>query len=239
MFRSKAYECLSNLHFINSIVLGKGTLTVTKVKQPPRRYATAFRLGQHIYYNADRLFCDACTLYQARAFPSAYALAILGYEEIGKLQMFDHVVSEAVLNDGTYRLDATRMEHLFSRTMFYSHRNKQDWGAYVGKIKGRTPRVEHLIESGALDRHKQDAIYVGFSSGRALLPERFGASQAYRQIKYLLGAIERIADLPFCAVFEESTPFTRRYAKNTLNVLRRKFTQLKSPRTRRHAYRTR
>jgi AbiV family abortive infection protein len=203
-----------------------------KTKQLPRRYATAFRLGQHIYYNAARLFCDACTLYRANAFPSAYALAILGYEEIGKLQMFDHVVSEAVLNEGTYRLDEEWMEHLFSRTMFYSHRNKQDWGAYLGKIKGRKPRVEHLIDSGALDRHKQGAIYVGFTSGRTLLPERFGASHAYRQLKYLFGAIERVADLPFCAVFENSTRSTRHYAENTVNDLRREFSELQHPRRR-------
>ena len=137
-----------------------------KTHQLPRRYATAFRLGQLIYYNSARLFSDACTLYRAEAYPSAYALGILGYEELGKLQMFDHVVSEAVLNEGTRRLDAKWMQHLFSRSMFYSHRNKQAWGTHQGAAKGSKPQVERLIDSDALDRHKQDAIYVGFRAGR-------------------------------------------------------------------------
>jgi hypothetical protein len=37
--------------------------------------------------------------------------------------MFDHVVTEAVLNKGTFQLDEDGMAHLFSRTVFYSHRN--------------------------------------------------------------------------------------------------------------------
>jgi len=117
------------------------------------------QLERSVYANAARLFLDACTLYEAEAFPSAYALAILSFEEIGKVQMMDHVCFEAVLNDGSFRLTTERMEHLFSSKMFYSHRNKQAWGTYRGQIKGRTPVVEKLVDKqNTLDRHKQDSI---------------------------------------------------------------------------------
>jgi AbiV family abortive infection protein len=74
----------------------------TKPKKHPVRYDTAMRLERAVYANAARLFLDACTLYQSHAFPSAYSLAILAFEEVGKVQMMDHVCFEAVLNDGSF-----------------------------------------------------------------------------------------------------------------------------------------
>jgi AbiV family abortive infection protein len=76
------------------------------------------RLERAVYVNAARLFLDACALYRNGSFPSAYALAILAFEERGKVQMMDHVCFEAVLNDGSFRLASDRMDHLFSRRMF-------------------------------------------------------------------------------------------------------------------------
>jgi AbiV family abortive infection protein len=198
----------------------------------PVRYDTTMRLERAVYANAARLFLDACTLYEAGAFPSAYALAILSFEEIGKVQMMDHVCFEAVLNDGSFRLTADRMEHLFSSKMFYSHRNKQAWGMYRGSTKGRQPIVEKLIdERNTLDRHKQDSVYVGFTSGRTRLPWRFRATHAHRQLHYVLGAFDNIADLPFYGVFQDSTRQTKREAKRICHELRKAFDALPSPRT--------
>jgi AbiV family abortive infection protein len=91
------------------------------VKQKhPLRYATVMRLVRSIHANAARLFLDACTLYRAASYPTAYALSILAYEELGKMEMVDHVAFEEVLN-GSARMTRERMEHLFSRNMFYSH----------------------------------------------------------------------------------------------------------------------
>jgi AbiV family abortive infection protein len=204
-----------------------------KPKRHPVRYATAMRLERAVYANAARLFLDACTLYQTGAFPSAYSLAILAFEEVGKVQMMDHVCFEAVLNDGSFRLASDRMEHLFSRDMFYSHRNKQAWGIYRDCTNGRLPAVERLIDDhNTLDRHKQDALYVGFSAGRMRLPTRFRATHAHRQLHYVIGAFEQIADLPFYGVFEDSTRTTKREAKRVYLALRKAFDALPSPRTR-------
>jgi AbiV family abortive infection protein len=203
-------------------------MTAKKI-QAPRRYATAFRLGQYIYYNAARLCSDACVLYVAESFPSAYALAILGHEELGKLQMFDHVVSEAVLNEGSFRLDDDWMEQLFSRTMFFSHRNKQAWGTHQGTVNGSTPIVERLVESNRLDFHKQDALYVGFYGGRIQLPNRFGATHAFRQITYLFHGLERVGDLAFIGLFRDSTRASRRLSEQTLAALRHQYSQLERP----------
>lgn len=191
------------------------------------------KLERAVYTNAARLFLDACTLYQAGSYPSAYALAILAFEEVGKVKMMDHICFEAVLNDGSFRLATDRMEQLFSRNMFYSHRTKQGWGIFRGRTKGRLPAVERLIDDrNTLDRHKQDSFYVGFSAGRTQLPTRFRATHAHRQLRYVLGAIEEIADLPFYGVFEDSTRKTKRQAERVCSEIRRAFDALPSPKAR-------
>jgi AbiV family abortive infection protein len=201
-------------------------------RKHPMRYATTLRLERAIHANAARLFLDACALYSERSFPTAYALAILAFEELGKVEMVDHVCFEAVLNDGSFRLKSDRMEHLFSRRMFYSHPNKQAWGINT-PLKGRVPTVERLVDDrNTLERHKQDSLYVGFRDGRIRLPMRFGATHAYRQVRYVLGAFERVGDLPFYGVFEQSTARTRREAKQILDTLREAVDALPSPRSR-------
>jgi AbiV family abortive infection protein len=55
-------------------------------RKHPVRYATTMRLERAVCANAARLFLDACMLYANRSFPSAYALAILAFEEVGKIQ---------------------------------------------------------------------------------------------------------------------------------------------------------
>lgn len=196
----------------------------------PVNYETTMRLERAVYYNAARLFIDACVLYEARAYPSSYALAILAMEEVGKVQMLDHVCFETVLNDSSNRLTKDRMEHLFSRTMFYSHRNKQAWSIFgTYKSKG-APLVERLVsEQGTLDRHKQHALYVDFENGRIKEPLRFRATHAYRQLRYVLAAFEHIEELPFYRVFEEPTPSIKRHVKYVVRTMRNHFGALRRP----------
>jgi len=179
------------------------------------------RLVRSIHANAARLFLDACTLYRERAYPSAYALSILAYEELGKLEMVDHVGFEEMLSHGV-RMTAERMEHLFSRKMFYSHRNKQAWGSNRG-------REEQRIYAGALERDKQNAIYVGFVGGRIRQPTRYIASHAYKQLCYTLRAFEEIADIPFYGVHQQSTHATRRHSQAVVNRLRKALARCPPP----------
>ena len=201
-----------------------------KAKRHPIRYATTIRLEQAVYANAARLFLDACTLYRATSFPSAYALGILALEELGKVEMMDHVCFEAVGNEGSFLLKSDWMDHLFSRRMFYSHINKQAWGSLRRRANGRLRVVEGLIgKQNTLERHKQDSLYVGFRAGRIRLPSRFGAVYAHRQLQYVLAGFEALSDLPFYGVFEDSTRLTKRKAKRVCDRLRKAFDALTSP----------
>jgi AbiV family abortive infection protein len=199
----------------------------TQKREFPKNYPTIMRLEERIYENAARLFEDACALYEARSFPSSYALGILAYEELGKLAMVDHVGFEAHLSDKASRWD--RLEHLFSHKMFYSHTNKQAWGAYKPMKGGKFARVEEHLYSGKLEQNKQDALYVGFRKKRVIVPEKFVASYPYNHLKYTLGLFEEIADLPFVWVFEKSTKRTRNRAEKTISHLRTLFSGLVSP----------
>lgn len=189
------------------------------------------RLTRSIYFNAVQLFHDACTLYRSESFPAAYALSIFAYEELGKMTMVDHVAFEEVLN-GSALMTRERMEHLFSRHMFYSHRNKQAWGTYREVKENRVPQAEQRIYDGKLESDKQNAFYVGFVNGRIQRPTRFGASHAYKQLRYVLGAFEAIADGPFYDVTQESSRATRRYAKSVTNELRNALESCTPPRKR-------
>ena len=111
--------------------------------------------------------------------------------------------------------------------MFYS--NKQAWGTHIGTVNGSTPLIERLVDSNRLDFHKQDALYVGFYGGRIQVPERFRASHAFGQIRYLLRGLERVADLPFIALFEDSTRSSRDFSERTLTALRHAFSELHPP----------
>jgi AbiV family abortive infection protein len=208
-----------------------------KLKQPlkartarhPKYYSTIIRLEERIHENAVRLFEDSCILYKAHSFPSSYALGILAYEELGKLMMVDHVGFEAALSDKASRYE--RLKHLFSPTMFYSHKNKQAWGTYKPMKGKKFARVEEHLYSGKLERNKQDALYVGYSNNRILLPTRFLPSYAYNHLKFTLGCFEVIGELPFVALGEESTKQTRNHVAKILSHLRTMLNSLPRPKT--------
>lgn len=50
------------------------------------------------YRNAACLFRDGCTLYGAGSYASAYALAVLSFEEVGKVHGIDRVCDAICLN---------------------------------------------------------------------------------------------------------------------------------------------
>jgi AbiV family abortive infection protein len=187
------------------------------------------RLEERIHENAVRLFEDACVLYGARSFPSAYSLGILSYEELGKLLLVDHIGFESQLGDKESRYN--NLQRLFSTDHFYSHRNKQAWGAYKPMKGTKFARVEEHMYSGKLERNKQDGFYVGFQRKRIVLPTRFGPSYAYNHLKYTLGLFENIRDLPFVWIWERSNKRTQKRADATLNHLQMLFVGLEVPKS--------
>ncbi len=142
----------------------------------PKRHSTVLRLERQLFHNAHNLLIDACILYRAESFPTAFALAVLAYEELGKLHLVDHVGTEARLSEPASRRE--QLESLFSRRLAYSHIVKQRWALSLTK-----DGYSDLYHDGRLDQLKQAAFYVGFRNGRIRLPERLSSTTAYNQIK--------------------------------------------------------
>jgi AbiV family abortive infection protein len=171
------------------------------------REKTLARLKEEIHINAVRLFCDGCTLYQHESYASANALAILSLEELGKLEMVDHICDDICLNpdhDPQQFLDL-----LFSRRMFFSHTQKQMWASFFNSKRLK------LISEGILDRDKQNSLYVGYSGLRIRSPRRVSSSKAYAQIETSFNKIKEVGDLGFngfhCSSDEESEKRAKQY----------------------------
>ncbi len=169
-----------------------------------------------MFHNACNLLIDACILFKAKSFPTSFALAVLAFEELGKLHLIDHVGAEACLS---LKVDRhKRLQWLFSREGVFNHVIKQRWALdEIGRI------FAEAYQNGSLDRLKQDAFYVGFKRGRIRAPDLIGRKTAYNQIKRGVLVMQRTGDLPFLALFEDSNAVSRRtarrYIKSTTDAL--------------------
>jgi AbiV family abortive infection protein len=186
---------------------------------------TLSRLKEEVYINAIRLFCDACTLYKTHAYPSSYVFAILSFEELGKLEMIDHICDDIIIN-----LDSNPQEfldHLFSREMLFSHVNKQAW-ASISVSKGTTKRT-NKIANRELERNKQNATYVGYINGRIRSPKCITAIKAYAELMITFDKFKDVLDLGFNSFECWSDTQSRAKAKRYLKKIEDLFTKLNKP----------
>ena len=174
---------------------------------------TLSKLKREIYLNAERLFQDACHLFMQGSYPSACALAVLAYEELGKLEMVDHICDDIILNPHVDRRDF--LSHLFSRSMYFSHRTKQEWAS----VFDGTPRRQTEVSQGRLEKLKQDALYVSYAKRRIVIPKRLTKNVAYRELRHAHAKFKRIGDLGFNGFYCDSTPHTKREAREHLKHL--------------------
>lgn len=170
---------------------------------------TLERLKEESYLNSVRLLTDAYVLFGAGSYATAFALAVLSQEELGKLNMVDHICDDIVLNGDR----SLFVRQLLSKHMFCKHVNKQEW-AYDSGLYKSVPR--HL------ERSKQRALYVDYSKGR-VRPPKVGRATSLRQIRRALYLIADVEDLGFNGFYCEGTAATRQRARVIVSRLRRDF----------------
>lgn len=182
---------------------------------------TLAKLKEEIHINAVRLFCDGCTLFKRRSYSSANAFAILSLEELGKLEMVDHICDDISLNPE--HNPQQFLDNLFSRQMFFSHKQKQMWASDLN--------TDHLrrINEGILDRDKQDSLYVGYSNQRIRSPRRVSSNKAYAQLETSFDRIKKVGDLGFNGFHCESNAESQKRAKNYLRIAEQAFLALEKP----------
>lgn len=183
------------------------------------------KLKTDVYINAVRLFVDSCILFQNHSYPSAFALAILSLEELGKLEMVDHICDDISINPDSDPQEF--LDHLFSRTMFLNHKNKQMWASDpMSTFKKK--RIKEISE-GALDRAKQNAFYVGYSKCRIRSPGTITATKAHSEITIVYLKFSDVADLGFNGFDCWSDAQSRAKAKRWLTKIEKTYTSLTKP----------
>lgn len=185
---------------------------------------TLSRLKEEVYINAIRLFCDACKLYKTHSYPSSYAFAILSFEELGKLEMIDHICDDILINSDSDPQEF--LKTLFSREMLFSHINKQFWSSF--QFKGFTKRTKQ-IANRELEKNKQDALYVGYTNRRIRSPKRISAIKAYIELTITFDKFKDISDLGFNGFECWSDAQSRAKAKRYLKKIEDLFTKLNKP----------
>jgi AbiV family abortive infection protein len=192
------------------------------MKHHPKRFSTILRLEQELLHNSYNLLIDSCVLFDKGSYPTAFALAVLAHEELGKLHLIDHVGFEACLSEEPIRSE--QLAWLFSGDVAYSHRVKHEWAF----TEHRKPYSALFIRR--IEKQKQNAFYVGFRNKRIGTPGRVSATQAHDQIKRVVNLIKRTGDLPFLELFERSTAISRRYAAKYKRDAIKALSLLKNPR---------
>jgi hypothetical protein len=154
---------------------------------------TLSKLKSEIYINAVRLFIDACTLHKKRSYASTFALAILSFEELGKLEMVDHICDDIILNPESNPQDF--LKHLFSRQMFFSHKCKQEWAAYEIFNFGKNRYKD--ITKGELEQSKQAALYVGYFNRRIRSPRAITKNKSFNELSIVFNKFKDVEDIGF------------------------------------------
>lgn len=104
--------------------------------------------------------------------------------------MIDHICDDISINPQNEPQEF--LDQLFSRHMFFNHKNKQMWAS--DRIKNK--RLRHIAEGG-LERAKQNALYVGYSKQRIRNPNKITAKRAHDEIYLVYRTFNKIQDLGF------------------------------------------
>jgi AbiV family abortive infection protein len=143
------------------------------------------RLGAEALRNSLRLHHDAVLLYSSKSYPSAFHISVLSLEELAKAAWVGHYYYSSITNEGA----APASEEQSWLGLLYSHTKKQH--AFIAQdIFEYSPRLIALIKSGALERKKQQAVYVGLArmgtsiavGGRLSTPARITSTDARQMI---------------------------------------------------------
>jgi len=161
--------------------------------QPSLLTATIFtdRLAQYkiLLAHVERLWADACELYQRGNFPIATFLSILVIEEVGKLS---NLAQELIQFDAPRPL-ARKQE------VERSHRRKHFLGVVSGALinarldrvlgKDKVRRILHEAESDKLEQTRQSCLYIDIRDGHLETPsERINQARA-RDLTVLSGEL--------------------------------------------------
>jgi AbiV family abortive infection protein len=163
-----------------------------------------------------RIFRDACLLLERGRYPSAYGLAVLAYEELGKSYAIDWVCDAMSLNpDDRDRIyDGFLAPGLLHDHLFKQRRAHADTAMMEDPLRSWRAR---FVDSGGLEAEKQHAFYVELIGTSVKTPSRITRKKALAMLRDVLNAIEVSGDIGFNGFHCESTSQSQRLAAEALS----------------------
>lgn len=201
----------------------------TKLK-PPKLDLSLKRLARAAYFNAVRLYKDACLLFKNNSYASAYFSSLASIEELGKVKMIDHFYADMRLNNEVFGFPKdTFVNALFARSHFYNHRDKQESAMEGTQFGWNTPEefkdIPELFSSA--EKERQRSVYVDFSKGVVTTPEDvITKGRVLKSLKVGLHIFEEMEDMGLAGTYWTDTPKTKRRALAIVGELKKLLSDL-------------
>lgn len=201
--------------------LSRGGSVLNKTERPSAIKQKLRATVSDVVSNAERLLADAELVIDHDRFASAFVLAVLAFEEVGKALLWTWGENEASSNAGprvSFHLrkqSAAAILLLAQSTREIIEQHVAKVGATLGELmdggraddtlevvaramfESNEAKLRRLIEMGAVDKTKQAAAYVDhWFVEHDLLPSEFSHSDARQFVTNTRRALELMAD-PF------------------------------------------
>jgi AbiV family abortive infection protein len=149
-----------------------------------------------VFKNAIRLFEDASLFFQARRFPSAFALAVTSFEELGKMHLIDRGCDAICLNPN--RFDELYQGY-FTGPWLTDHLHKQRRALFdaLELTPDEDPTLWAWVHSGGLENERRIALYVEMTSGSVFSTDRVSEAKAKRVLELCYDGLRNSAELAF------------------------------------------
>ncbi len=144
-------------------------------------------LKREAFRNAVKLFRDACVLAIQGSRETAYAIAVLSFEEVGKAAIADRQLDRACMNPGS---EQYARETLL--VFLKNHRVKQQWAAYDSEVD-----ISSLAKD--LDSKKQRALYVDYD-GKRVIPPKVSKEKLNELMAEVYHALKGVGELPYYGI---------------------------------------
>lgn len=154
--------------------------------------------------NALRLFRDACAMAGHGSNETAFALAVLAYEELGKAALADRQLDRVCLNPSSEQCATEDF-----KDPSHKHRTKQDWALI--ESKGSKAGVSQDLET-----EKQRALYTDGINTASVSRERLE-----EMLADVLSAAEEIGELAYYGIEGHATAKSEWLTESDLAAARR------------------
>ncbi len=148
------------------------------------------------FENAVRLFDDASLLFQSRRFPSAFALAVTSFEELGKMHLIDRGCDAICLNPDAFD---QLYEMYFRGPWLTDHLHKQRRALFdaLNLAPDHEQALSAWVHSGGLENDRRIALYVEMTQKSIHTADRITRAKAKRVLDLCHSGLVTSAELAF------------------------------------------